>query len=238
MFSSLSSWWFGEASSSVAAEDPKVNKIEQLRGEIATLRANGKMNKKSCRILVRKYFELRKLLKEKGDVLGAEQVLREASEWLADGALRLLDDERFAEQIELKMTTLFRARPDLAWVASAYERCFSRTLATKYRGQLFADVLRQAKTHPTHITLFGPLQLDLGKDMRVCYGAEHKTVAELLADVRTWMPSNLIEPTSSSSAATPTPIIDRYHFKSAPATSEGVPVWIVQRIDPYALIVV
>ena len=133
---------------------------------------------------------------------------------------------------QFKLTTLFRTRPELDWVAGVYERCFGQTLVGTFRGQLFVDALCQAKTAPTHVALVGPMQLDFGKDnARLCYGAEFKTVAQLLADVQQWLPAE------AGDAVVVAPVV-HLHVKAALPTAEGVPVWSVQRIDPTVAFVI
>jgi hypothetical protein len=152
----------------------------------------------------------------------------------------------YPPQVESRLVSMFRARPnELDWIPQVYERCFSRTLAATYAGKLYVDALRESATAPQHVALFGPMQLDFGTDTRLCYGVEHKTVAELLADVtKRLVPVAVVEPTEVSSASDALlnkqqqQQPDRFFFKAAAATTEGVPVWEVKRIDPQAIIVV
>jgi hypothetical protein len=142
--------------------------------------------------------------------------------------------------VETRLLALFRAQPTLEWVPGVYERCFGRTLAATYGGKLYVDALRAAATAPQQVALFGPMQLDFGVAApRLCYGVEHKTVAELLADVNKWLaPPSSTEAITNEAAVATASAPARFFFKAAPTTPEGVPVWTVQRIDPQAAIVI
>jgi hypothetical protein len=110
MLSSLTSWWFGgedsapssSSSSPSSANSAKLTKAQALRSEIDVLRADASSasSKKACKTIARKYIELRKTLKtDESDTAGADQAMRDMCDYLASGALRIIDDTNLEEQV-------------------------------------------------------------------------------------------------------------------------------------------